>query len=839
VDYRHCALIINYDVEATVLDDDGDIIRQDKKSRKQLMRVPNLDEHTDILTLAEEIVSGSKLIHASKISRVRQLLSKLQDYILDGGEIEDGHGKEKRDRGDSDSDGRNSRGDASKANIENVGKYMEMLYDEDMQRKVEGTGCVLQLVKQHKYIEDLIQNDPLMSSLSRVLKEDYKHNMDLVLNIESIFFYFSRFSQMHDILIGKGVGGISLRILELEINRYYRRMEDMKELEQEMSKYLKSRNERKRHKAEKRLEKERKKTNVFVSVQNQVILACMQTLLNLSEDRIIERKMIKKGLVSNLVRLLERSNGNVLEITFMFLIKLSLVSENKDRMIELEAIRRIVKILDPNREKLTIQAVRLLYNLSLSAEARNQLIENAVVPRLVSLLRKRPFRSCVLRLLYVYSLPYSHTYIHARTHTHTHRYTLSAEDRCKSMFSYSDTGIEILLQLIVNFPNKKKLPPELGGLAINLTLDRSNCEKLVKGGKGLHAIMQRMCKLPQDSLLCAVVRNLSQWTYNLQQEAFAEDRCKTKTTQKKDFESKRGEGSDSKHDDNDDDDEDDDEDDNKIKYKHAGMWKHYIDPLLRVALKADSMPSGHDSLIHIFATLANFTSQDMSNKSTWATLIEKHNILSLIHGILVGGCENDIIQTCVMFLGTLALDKNCDILFCNSKIPSQLVEMLRTKRRDAGLLTQVLYTIYRMLRLPKTCSALLYSSNTMDAVCDCLKSSNDNVVSTADLVINLASDHDRLRAQGTLWEQFRVQRFQTHNREWVDMITEVDMDEGFVEEGKLYFDDEGSSVLGQSRDDSELDRLGGTGMTNDISLSASWRSDEGGGMSDSPRSRGK
>ena len=73
-------------------------------------------------------------------------------------------------------------------------------------------------------------------------------------------------------------------------------------------------------------------------------------------------------------------------------------------MIELEAIKRVVKILNPNREKLTIQAVQFLYNLSLGAEARNQLIENAVVPRLVSLLRKRPFRSCVLRLLYVFLL---------------------------------------------------------------------------------------------------------------------------------------------------------------------------------------------------------------------------------------------------------------------------------------------------------------------------------------------------------------------------------------------------------------------------------------------------
>ena len=38
---------------------------------------------------------------------------------------------------------------------------------------------------------------------------------------------------------------------------------------------------------------------------------------------------------------------------------------------------------------------------------------------------------------------------------------------------------------------------------------------------------------------------------------------------------------------------------------------------------------------------------------------------------------------------------------------------------------------------------------------------------------------------GTLWEQIREQRFALHNREWIEMIKEMDMDDGFVEEGKL------------------------------------------------------
>ena len=63
--------------------------------------------------------------------------------------------------------------------------------------------------------------------------------------------------------------------------------------------------------------------------------------------------------------------------------------------------------------------------------------------------------------------------------------------------------------------------------------------------------------------------------------------------------------------------------------------------------------------------------------------------------------------------------------------------------------------------------------NIMDAVCECLKSSNDTVVS-ADLVINLASDHDRLRAHERFGNSFE---FNDSKRITVRKltITEVDM----------------------------------------------------------------
>ena len=53
---------------------------------------------------------------------------------------------------------------------------MDMMYDEDMKKKVKGARAVLKLVsRSNGNMEILLDNDPLLSSLSRVLREDYEH----------------------------------------------------------------------------------------------------------------------------------------------------------------------------------------------------------------------------------------------------------------------------------------------------------------------------------------------------------------------------------------------------------------------------------------------------------------------------------------------------------------------------------------------------------------------------------------------------------------------------------------------------------------------------------------
>ena len=66
LDYDSCALIVNYEVEATVLGDDGEKLETETKAHRKSIKL-KLNRHTDIKRLAEEVVAKAKLIHHSKL----------------------------------------------------------------------------------------------------------------------------------------------------------------------------------------------------------------------------------------------------------------------------------------------------------------------------------------------------------------------------------------------------------------------------------------------------------------------------------------------------------------------------------------------------------------------------------------------------------------------------------------------------------------------------------------------------------------------------------------------------------------------------------------------------
>ena len=73
------ALVVNYELEATILGELGDTMLGDRRECQKIIRLKSLNSSTDITALANEVITKCKLIHPSKLPEVEQLLFYLQN----------------------------------------------------------------------------------------------------------------------------------------------------------------------------------------------------------------------------------------------------------------------------------------------------------------------------------------------------------------------------------------------------------------------------------------------------------------------------------------------------------------------------------------------------------------------------------------------------------------------------------------------------------------------------------------------------------------------------------------------------------------------------------------
>uniref|UniRef100_A0A4W5LS12 Uncharacterized protein n=1 Tax=Hucho hucho TaxID=62062 RepID=A0A4W5LS12_9TELE len=85
------ALVVQYEVEATILGETGDEMLGDRKKCQKIIRLKSLNTNTDIAALARKVVEECKLIHPSKLSEVEQLLFYLQNRKKASGKGEHRH----------------------------------------------------------------------------------------------------------------------------------------------------------------------------------------------------------------------------------------------------------------------------------------------------------------------------------------------------------------------------------------------------------------------------------------------------------------------------------------------------------------------------------------------------------------------------------------------------------------------------------------------------------------------------------------------------------------------------------------------------------------------------
>lgn len=408
--------------------------------------------------------------------------------------------------------------------------YLELLYEvsgktdrerEEVLRKQEhGTAMILKLCRDVMNLEQLIQNSTVMGAITRVLQEEFKKSLELTYNILRIFLAFSNFTEMHSLMANYKIGVLTMKAVDYEIKRMELRETERQEREYELQQELqrakddstsgtanldqddangKSSNSSKYAKVLEKQKKQREKENVknkqFYHKQQKVFFIAFYILINLAEDTIVERKMMKKGLLQQLFAVLLSKNhdtsAELMELILRFLKKLSIYEENKDIMKEMKIIPLLMKFLTCNHDTIIKITLRLLFNLSFDKDCREQMLKNGYIPKLSQLLKIPKHRAKVLKLLY----------------------HLSVDDRCKSMITYTD-AMPLLMGFVINIP-EERLPGELAALMINLSYYPKNCELMIQN-RGLNLLMDRFND-KRDPLLMKIIRNISLWSFNQQQ----------------------------------------------------------------------------------------------------------------------------------------------------------------------------------------------------------------------------------------------------------------------------------------------------------------------------------
>ncbi|KAL1022826.1 hypothetical protein UPYG_G00032860 [Umbra pygmaea] len=469
------ALIVQYEVEATVLGEVGDPMVGERKECQKIIRLKSLSANTDIGSLARKVVEECRLIHPAKLPEVEQLLFYLQK------------------RKNPDKREKHSPRDLTpfeemeldeEASINSIDDYVELLY-EDIPEKVRGATLILHLARNPDNLEELLQNETALGALARVLREDWKQSVDLATTIIYVFFCFSSFSQFHGLVTHYKIGALCMNIIEHELKRYDLWQEELQKKKKANILQLWSicvvcvtYGEQKDY------EKALKKYQGLLTKQEQLLRVALYLLLNLAEDMRTELKMRNKNIVHTLVKTLDRQDEELLLLVLSFLKKLSIFLENKNDMAETDVVEKLARLVPCEHEDLLNITLRLLLNLSFDTGLRSQMVQSGLIPKLSTLLADESQRQLCVCILY----------------------HISVDDRFKSMFAYTDC-IPQLMKMLFDCGGSP-LDPELISFCINLAANDRNAQVICEG-HGLKMLMSRALKL-KDVLIMKMVRNLSQ-----------------------------------------------------------------------------------------------------------------------------------------------------------------------------------------------------------------------------------------------------------------------------------------------------------------------------------------
>ena len=357
-------------------------------------------------------------------------------------------------------------------NLEDLDKYVDLLYEEKYDDKIKGARSILFLLQDPKIMYYIADEKPaILDVVSRTLKDEHKKALELSIYLIDFFYGYSYYQLFHPLLLQRSIGEICMGIIDYNLMKYDFRKDEI--IRFSTSKTVSS----------KEFQVALEKFLFLVRKQDRILTMAFQILHRLAEDPKVEVKMVKKGIVNLLLKNMNRININLLLEVLLFLKKLSIIQINKDAMIRGNIFEKMMEVFEMRHPFIWAINLQIFFNLSFDHGFRLKVINKPeAFYQLTSFFKLTDFRSNILRIFYNFSL----------------------EEKALPLFYNSET-IFIIYELLDKFP-EKIIGAELAALTLNLISYPPNAQKLAENGR-VKTLIERVLK-NSDYELMKIIRRI-------------------------------------------------------------------------------------------------------------------------------------------------------------------------------------------------------------------------------------------------------------------------------------------------------------------------------------------
>ncbi|XP_039226112.1 kinesin-associated protein 3 isoform X2 [Drosophila yakuba] len=796
------ALIVNYQLEATVFGEPNNPMIEEKKHCQKIIRLRSLNAKTDPAALAREVVEKCDLIHKSQLNDVEQIIFYLKNRKDNASNDNNTHSRRSaalhtsqtrssaRSHSSvaamSSSTGSGSTGasngvsnalsaatSTADVSINNIDEYVELLYEE-LGERIRGSAMILQMARNPDNLEELEKNEACLSALSRVLREDWRKSLDLSTNIIYIFFCFSTYTKFHPLIVQYKIGSLCMDVIDYELRRY-------ETMRNELDVRKQPNGSSTPHSAKASKEKLNRSTDDFLDIMNEEKPKEMEP----PRRRIPELKQRPKSgnwssfhgsMSSSLIKsqILNSSYHESLcaggspaadppSVPAELKAQSNESLDRNDPKVKKEEIDRLnkqLKIFAKKQEQLLRVAFYLLLNMAENVKLEEKMRRKHIVKMLVKALDRQNIDLLMLvstflkklsivgdnkdemgALNIVAKLPR----LFQSTHTDLVQVTL------KLVFNLSfDGGLRRkmiaagYLPMLVMFINDEKHH----GIAVKILYHMSLDDK-VKGmftqtecvQMATDAIILNL-NVKVDLDLIALCINLSLNRRNAQ--IMVEGQRLHSLM------------------------------DRAFKYQDALLMKllrnlsqheslqlqfiDYVGDLARILTICDD----EAFIVECLGILGNLALTDLD----YSQILQNFQLIPWIRQILVPCSRmDDLVLDTIVYLGTCACDELCALLFCRAKVVISLIELLKAKQEDDEIVLQIIFVFQQILRHESTREYMIKETESPAYLIDLMHDKNEEIRKVCDYCLDIIAISDSEWAK-----RIKLEKFRNHNSQWLCMV---------------------------------------------------------------------